>query len=184
LVTRNPWRDDAAQVVSVDAQGHEVYYVVPVVARNEMGFDVTAPVIGEAFKRHAETPAQVARKEAAKLAMGVNTQEELDAARKAKAIPFGGQLKPYQHIDDAQLPTYLPKRGTELDVNLPTIELRPLTYVAAAKLLRVRVPAWSAESMSWLKSNYPNGVPEVDLDGIAATLNKPARQALRVVGGE
>ncbi|MDZ7887731.1 MAG: DDE-type integrase/transposase/recombinase [Pseudomonas sp.] len=184
LVTRNPWRDDAAQVVSVDAQGYEVYYVVPVVARNEMGFDITAPVIGEAFKRHAETPAQVARKEAAKLAMGVDTQEELDAARKAKAIPFGGQLKPYQHIEDAQLPTYLPKRGTALDVNLPTIELQPMTHVAAAKLLRARVPAWSAESMVWLKSNYPNGVPEADLDGVAATLNKPARPGLRVVGGE
>lgn len=39
LITRNPWRDDAAQVVSVDAQGREVYYVVPVVARNELGFD-------------------------------------------------------------------------------------------------------------------------------------------------
>lgn len=184
LVTRNPWRDDAAQVVSVDAQGYEVYYVVPVVARNEMGFDITAPVIGEAFKRHAETPAQVARKEAAKLAMGVDTQEELDAARKAKAIPFGGKLKPYQHIEDAQLPTYLPKRGTALDVNLPTIELQPMTHVAAAKLLRVRVPAWSAESMVWLKSNYPNGVPEADLDSIAAALNKPARPGLRVVGGE
>lgn len=184
LVTRNPWRDDAAQVVSVDAQGHEVYYVVPIVARNEMGFDITAPVIGEAFKRHAETPAQVARKEAAKLAMGVDTQEELDAARKAKAIPFGGQLKPYQHIEDAQLPTYLPKRGTDLNVNLPTIELQPMTHVAAAKLLRARVPAWSAESMAWLKTNYPNGVPEADLDGITATLNKPTRPGLRVVGGE
>ncbi|WP_405119468.1 integrase [Pseudomonas leptonychotis] len=184
LVTRNPWRDDAAQVVSVDAQGREVYYVVPVVARNEYGFDVLAPVVGEAFKRHAETPAQIARKEAAKLAMGVDTQEELDAARKAKAIPFGGKLKPYQHIEDAQLPTYLPKRGTALDVNLPTIELQPMTHVAAAKLLRARVPAWSAESMTWLKSNYPNGVPEADLDGVAATLNKPTRPGLRVVGGE
>ncbi|WP_339079066.1 integrase [Pseudomonas sp. TMP9] len=184
LVTRNPWRDDAAQVVSVDALGHEVYYVVPVIARNEYGFDVLAPVVGEAFKRHAETPAQIARKEAAKLAMGVDTQEELDAARKAKAIPFGGKLKPYQHIEDAQLPTYLPKRGTALDVNLPTIELQPMTHVAAAKLLRARVPAWSAESMAWLKSNYPNGVPEADLDGVAATLNKPTRPGLRVVGGE
>jgi predicted DNA-binding transcriptional regulator AlpA len=184
LVTRNPWRDDAAQVVSVDAQGHEVYYVVPVVTRNEYGFDVLAPVVGEAFKRHAETPAQVARKEAAKLAMGVDTQEDLDAARKAKAIPFGGQLKPYQHIDDAQLPTYLPKRGTDLNVNLPTIELQPMTHVAAAKLLRPRVPAWSAESMVWLKSNYPNGVPEADLDSIATALNKPTRPGLRVVGGE
>lgn len=184
LITRNPWRDDAAQVVSVDAQGHEVYYVVPMVARNELGFDITAPVIGEAFKRHADTPAQVARKEAAKLAMGVDTQEELDAARKAKAIPFGGQLKPYQHIDDAQLPTYLPKRGTDLNISLPTVELQPMTHVAAAKLLRGRVPSWSADSMAWLKSHYPNGVPEADLDSIATALNKPTRPGLRVVGGE
>lgn len=184
MVTRNPWDDEAAQVVATDAAGHEVYYVVPVVTRNELGFDVTAPVIGEAFKRQAETPAQVARKEAAKLAMGADTEEGVAAARKAGEVPFGGQLKPYQHIDDAQLPTFMPRRGTDHGLVLPTIELIPLTHVAAAKALRGKVKNWSADSLAWLKTHYPDGVPEAELDIIAATLNTPARPGLRVVGGE
>lgn len=184
LLTRNPWRDDAAQVVATDANGHEVFYVVPAIVTNELGFDIAAATIGEAFKRHAETPAQVARKEAAKLAMGANTQDEVDAARKAKAIPFGGQLQPYKQMDDADLPAFMPRRGTQHDLVIPSVELMPLSHVAAAKLLRSKVNNWSGESMAWLKTQYPDGVSEAQLDEIAAALNKPARPGLRVVGGE
>lgn len=184
MITRNPWASDAAQVVATDANGHRVFYVIPEVKRNEFGFDINAPVIGESFVRMADTPAQTGRKEAAKLAMGAETQEEVDAARKAKKIPFSGQLQPYKHIDEAELPTFMPRRGTQHDLVIPTIELAPLTHVAAAKVLRSKVRNWSAESLAWLKTNYPDGVPEADLETIAATLNKPARPGLRVVGGE
>ncbi|SIP89528.1 DDE-type integrase/transposase/recombinase [Aquipseudomonas alcaligenes] len=184
MLTRNPWASDAAQVVATDAAGHEVFYVVPEVKRNEMGFEINAPVIGQAFKRQADTPAQTARKEAAKLAMGAETQEEVDAARKAKQIPFGGQLQPYKQMDEAELPTFMPRRGTQHDLVVPTIELPPMSHVAAAKALRGKVKNWSADSLAWLKTNYPDGVPEAELDTIAATLNKPARPGLRVVGGE
>lgn len=183
MVTRNPWRSDAAQVVATDADGREVFHVVPVVERDERGFVEGAPVIGESFSQHAETPAQVARKEAEKLATGAVTEAEVAAARKAKAIPFGGQLKPYQHIDDAQLPSFMPRRGTEHGLVAPTVELPPLSHVAAAKVLRGKVANWSAESLAWLKSNYPDGVPEERLDAIVAELNRPARPGLRVVGG-
>jgi len=184
MVTRNPWRNDSAQVVTFDAEGREVYYLVPAIERNELGFDVAAATIGEKFIRKADTPAQVARKEAEKLAMDATTQEEVDAARKAKAIPFGGKLQPFKEMTEADLPTFLPRRGTQHDLVIPTIEIPPLNHVAAAKALRTKVNNWSAESLTWLKANYPDGVPEADLDTIAATLNKPARPGLRVVGGE
>lgn len=184
LITVNPWREDSAQVVATDANGHEIYYVVPVVVTNQHGFRVDGALIGEEHKRHAETPAQVARKDAAKLAMGADTQDEVDAARKAKTIPFGGQLQPYKQMDEADLPTFMPRRGTQHDLVIPTIELTPLTHVAAAKALRGKVRSWSADSLTWLKTNYPDGVPEAELDTIAANLNKPARPGLRVVGGE
>lgn len=184
LVTRNPWRSDAAQVVMSDANGHEVFYVVPAVEKNAYGFAETSATIGEEHKRHADTPAQVARRDAERLATDSQTDAEVAAARKAKAIPFGGQLKPYQHIDDANLPAFMPRRGTEHELIAPTVEVPPLSHVAAAKLLRTKVANWSAESLAWLKTHYPNGVPEERLDAIATTLNTPARPGLRVVGGE
>ncbi|MNE33672.1 hypothetical protein D3C80_1273570 [compost metagenome] len=183
MVTRNPWRDDAAQVVATDAAGHEVFYVVPVVERNELGFDVNAPVIGQAFKRHADTPAQEARKEAGRLAMGAETEAEAEQARKDKKIPFGGRLQPYKHIDDAQLPTFMPRRGTQHDLVAPTVEIPPLSHVEAAKALRARMGDWNTERMAWLKTNYPNGVPEEQLDAIVQQLQAPVRPSLRVVGG-
>lgn len=184
MVTRNPWASDAAQVVATDADGHEVYYVVPKVKRNEMGFEIDAPVIGQSFKRHADTPAQTARKEADRLAMGAETDEEAQQARKDGAIPFGGRLKPYQRIEDAQLPTFMPRRGTQHGLVLPTIETPLLNHIEAAKQLRARLgDAWTAESMAWLKENHPNGVPEDQLDAITHQLRKPVRPGLRVVGG-
>lgn len=184
LVTRNPWRSDAAQVVMSDAAGHEVFYVVPAVEKNQYGFAEASAIIGEEHKRHADTPAQVARRDAERLATGSQTDAEVAAARKAKAIPFGGQLRPYQHIDDANLPAFIPRRGTEHELIAPTVEVPPLSHVAAAKLLRTKVANWSAESLAWLKTHYPDGVPEERLDAIATTLNTPARPGLRVVGGE
>lgn len=184
LVTRNPWRADAAQVVLTDAEGHELIQVIPAVVVNEYGFDVTGPVIGETFKRHADTPAQEARKASAELAMAASGAAEVEAARKAKAIPFGGQLQPYKHIDEAELPTYLPRRGTEHGLVAPTVETPPLTHIEAAKRLRAALgEAWTAESLAWLKTEHPEGVPEDQLDSIVLQLKTPARPALRVVGG-
>ncbi|HBP5182389.1 TPA: transposase family protein [Pseudomonas aeruginosa] len=187
MITRNPWQSDAAQAITFDQDGHEVFHVIPRIEKDNFGFDVRAPMIGEEFRPHAETPAQKARKEAARLAMGVDTDAEEQAARKAKAIPFGGRLKPYQHIEDAQLPTFMPRKGSELqlDVTLPTVESKPLSHPAAAKILRARLDGvWSPESMLWLKSNYPDGVLEDQLDSIVEQLQAASsRPALRVVGG-
>jgi hypothetical protein len=56
--------------------------------------------------------------------------------------------------------------------------------VAAAKLLRAQLgERWTAESMARLKREWPNGVPEADLDRAAELLGRTA-PALRVVGGD
>ncbi|MDP3816205.1 hypothetical protein [Pseudomonas sp.] len=185
MVTRNPWRDDAAQVVATDANGHEVFYVVPAVVTNELGFDVAAATIGEAFKRHAETPAQVARKDAAKLAMGADTQDEVDAARKAKAIPFGGQLQPYKQMTEADLPAFMPRRGTQHDLVLPTVETPPLGVFAIAKRLQAEVAGWGPEHYAWLSQHYPAGAKEEDIPALAERLRVAfsKRPTLSVVGG-
>lgn len=185
LVTRNPWRNDAAQVVATDAEGREVFYVVPVIERNELGFDVAAATIGEKFIRQADTPAQVARKEAEKLAMGADTQEGVDAARKAKAIPFGGQLQPFKEMTEAELPTFMPRRGTQHDLVVPTIEMPPLSVFAVAKRLQAEITGWNAEHYAWLSQHYLNGVKEDDITAVADQLRAAftRRPTLSVVGG-
>ena len=106
-------------------------------------------------------------------------------------MPFGGLIDPHKHVTDTLLPAYMPRRGTSLDINVPTVDQAPLTHVEAAKLLRARLGSmWSGETFGWLQKKFPEGVPHEQLDTIEAELNRPAevmRQPLslvRAAGGE
>lgn len=194
MVTRNPWRDDAAQVVLVGEDGRDVFHVVHEVFKDENGFSEKAAVFGESFKRHADTPAQTALKDIEQLVTGTDSQAAAEAARKAKVLPFGGQFDPYKHIDDATLPTYLPRRGTAHDLVAPKVELPPLSLVEAAKQIKPKVESsggeWTADRFRWLQQRYPDGVPQEQLDTIVAELSGPRAghqkplQLLRAAGGE
>lgn len=182
LVTRNPWRMDAAQLVTTGTDGHELIHVIPVIETDDYGFAESAAVIGEAYKSHAQTPAQQARQQAAQLAMGTQTSEETEAARKAKAVPFGGQLKPWKHIEEAELPHFLPRRGIEHELKASSVELPKLSVVELAKRLLPKVPNWSADSLAWLKKHHPEGATEEQVEQIAQDLQQQPK--LRIVGGE
>ncbi|WP_110970225.1 DDE-type integrase/transposase/recombinase [Pseudomonas huaxiensis] len=184
LITRNPWRDeDSAQVVVTNEDGREAFHVVERIAIDANGFKATSAVIGESFKSQADTPAQKARKAIEQLVTGTDSQEDATAARKKRAVPFNGEIDPHKHITDTVLPSYMPRRGVASPLTAP-VEIMPLSHVEAAKLLRVQLgTAWTADSMTWLKTNYPNGVPEDQLDVITQQLRMPARPGLRVVGG-
>lgn len=170
MVTRNPWRDDSVQIHTTNAEGHEVFYVAPVIVTNEAGFDIEGAIIGEEHKRHAETPAQKARKTVAKIAMGEETEEGVEAARKEQRIPLGGQLQPFKHIDETQLPTYMPRRGTAHDLTPPTIEEPPISVFAIAKRLQPLFPSWSPDHYAWLSKHFPGGAKESEVESIEARL--------------
>lgn len=193
LITRNCWRDqDAAIAVLVGEDGHEQYHVIERIGMDEFGFAQTSATIGEQYKRHAETPAQVSRKVLEQIATGTTNTADAEAARKAKAVPFGGLIDPHKHVTDTVLPAYLPRRGTSLKVNAPTVEHALLTHVEAAKLLRPRLlDVWSAETFGWLQKQYPQGVSQEQLDAIEAELKRPVEVMRKplclvraVVGGE
>lgn len=188
MVTRNPWRSDAAQVVLVGEDGHEVFHVVNEVMKNEYGFAEGSATLGESFKQHADTPAQTALKQIEQIVTGTDSLAAAEAARKAKEIPFGGRLDPYKHLDDADIPTYLPRRGTAHGLAAPKVEFPPLSHVDAAKQIKPMVEAtgdvWTAGRFQWLAQRFPAGVPQDQLDAIVAELTSPAvgmKTPLRVV---
>ncbi|KWZ43768.1 integrase [Burkholderia savannae] len=188
MITRNPWRGDAAQIALTGEDGHETFLVVPVVTRNDLGFAESAAVIGETYRRHADTPAQHAVSEIEQIVTGAVTRSDAEAARKTKELPFGGRLDPYKHLDEADLPTYLPRRGTDHDLVAPRVELAPLSLIEAAKQIKAAVEAagigWSADRFRWLQQRYPDGVLQEQLDAIVAELIGPRaglHQPLQVV---
>ncbi|HHK8232126.1 TPA: transposase family protein [Serratia marcescens] len=188
MITRNPWRTDAAQVVLTGEDGHEMFFLVDEVKKNEFGFAESAAVFGESHKAVADTPAQTAAKEIEQLVTETDNATDAAAARKAKALPFGGRLDPYKHIDDATLPTYMPKRGQASEVRGPRVEQRPLTHVEAAKALREKFSAnghtWMPEHYRQLAAQYPEGVPEAALDEVMTAMTTPARSSvISIVNG-
>ncbi|MCT2386825.1 integrase catalytic domain-containing protein [Erwinia pyrifoliae] len=188
MITRNPWRTDAAQVVLTGEDGHEMFFLVDEVKKNEFGFAESAAVFGESHKAVADTPAQTAAKEIEQLVTGTLNATDAAAARKAKALPFGGRLDPYKHIDDATLPTYMPRRGQASEVRGPRVEQHPLTHVEAAKVLREKFTAsghkWTPEHYRQLMAQYPDGIPENTLDEVMVALVSPTRnRVISIVNG-
>lgn len=182
-ITCNPFNPDAAYLLLHDAQGDELLIDVPLATEGAHGFAAGAPLIGREFKGMPDTLADTNRKAIERLAMGAATDEAAAAARKAKALPFGGALNPYKHQADAPAVQWLPKRGTPLQ---PTAQVQAapaqvLTlFEAAGELVRrgvVMNPERNAQVAQW----HPDGVPEDALDDLVHRLS--VRATLRVVGG-
>ena len=182
-ITHNPFDAATAYVVQHDADGQELLIPVPEAKEGEHGFSAAAARIGREQKSLPDTLAVTNRKLVERIATGASTDEEAAAARKAKALPFGGRLDPYKHHEALPAAIPLPRRGTALETGARVAQAEPvlLTHFEAAKALVKRGVAMSPELVATLRGLHPGGVPEDALDALAARLT--VRAALRVIGG-
>lgn len=185
MVTYNPYNAAGAYVVTHDADGREELIEIPEATLNEHGFFESAALIGREHKRPADTVLDTNRKAIERFAMGAETDEQAAAARKAKALPFGGTHDPYKHHDNLPAALPLPRRGTDLQPATTTsrtpVAARVLTlFEVAGALVRMGV-TMTRESNAQVRSWYPDGVPEAELDDLKARLT--VRAGLRVVAG-
>lgn len=173
MICRNPMIERSAQAIGVGADGHDVYYALPERQRDQFGQVVGAPIIGESYAAHKDTPAQTAAKEVEMLAMGAASMDEAKAARKAKSQFLGGRYDPFALIDNAVVPGPIPRAGTAHAMSDQAITQRvmpPLTHIQAAKQLKGRFDPWLSRHYEWLISQYPDGVPADNLDAVEAAL--------------
>lgn len=189
MVARNPWSDEEARVVIINDEGFETFHVINAIQKDELWqYSTSAPVIGEEYRQLPETVTRTNRDKVEQHTYGTASREETDAAKKDKALPFGGRFNPYLDIERDDHPAYLPKRGQASDVRGPRTEQRPMTHVEAAKALRDKFSAdgltWTPEHYRQLTAQYPDGVPEAALDEVMATLTTPARSSvISIVNG-
>lgn len=169
---RNPWRPETVQIVTLNADGREVFHVAEPVLRDDYGFPLSAPVIGERYQRPADTEAQTNAKENELLAMGAATQAEAENKRHGKTLAFDGQLDPYKPVSDAVLPTYIAKRGTQLNVPTPVhVESRAYSLIEAMRWAVGRIGrGLTAEENALVRETWPDGVPEAELETMLARL--------------
>jgi hypothetical protein len=184
MVTYSPYATDTAAIIDTDADGNELLHSVPVVQRDDAGFRMDGNVIGEDYRRPADTLLDTNRKEVERFAWDAQTDAEAAAKKKAKgAVPFGGRIDPYKPIEQAPERTFLPRRGTELRPTVVTTAApaRVLTHFEVARLLADKGLALNAERHAQIRAWHPDGVPEDQLDELAARLT--VRAGLRVVAG-
>lgn len=185
LVTYNPYVPDAAYIVTRDADGMEHLHEVREAARDEHGFFESAARIGREHKSVGDTALQTNRKGIERLTMGTDTDEAAAAARKGKAVPFGGAVDPFKHHDNVPDVAMLPRRGTDLVTSVSTtstpLPVKVLTQFEAAQALVAMGMELNAELVSALRKRHPGGVPEDQLDNLYASLT--VRTGLRVVAG-
>ncbi|OZI13942.1 hypothetical protein CE195_11950, partial [Sodalis-like symbiont of Philaenus spumarius] len=161
-IVRNPWRDSEAQVVMMNEDGMEVFYRIPEVAKDEYGFALNGPTLGESFKALPHTPAQHHLAEVEQAMYGTTCPTETAAAQKAKALPLGGRFNPYLDNERDNPPIYLPKQGQVSTVCAPRFEER-VNPVVVVQRLRARFQAagksWRSEFYTTLTQRFPEGIP-------------------------
>jgi hypothetical protein len=198
-VALNPF-DDAGtvRILVTGEDGRAAHYLAPRIQLNEWGFEAHAPVIGKDFGAMPETPADAARKEIERLAMQAQTDAEAAANRKAKRLPFGGDIDPTKHWREVAITPHLPRAGTPSEITAPAViaprpdvpaerpvyEAPQLDHTAMAVALKRRVEQrgaeWTALLYQQMATRWPNGVTEEQLDDCAVQL---LRGGLRIAGG-
>jgi hypothetical protein len=187
----------AVAVLTDPETGRTRYQPLPMVERDDWGFDIEAPMDGEAYARLPDTRIDTNRKRLAMLASNTDTQHADELARRRKGfqplahLDDGRGVDPYREAETTPPVTWLPKRGTEHRVAAPEVAPLLLEVEAAAlrlaPLVRARGSAWGPAQYDWLAGRYPQGVPEEALLGIVETLvaepqpEKPRAAGLRLV---
>lgn len=165
-----------------------VYQVEPERDYDQFGQNLNWAIPGQEYKSMPQTGIEHAAHAMDDQAWSGMSEEEIKTARAKQAVPFNGELKAHSYLQDIELPTYLPRRGTEHDLAAPKIEFPPLSLVEAAKTIKSRIgDKWVPDiHYPWLAQRYAQGVPHDAIDQIVAELTGPQaglRQPLRAVGG-
>jgi hypothetical protein len=180
-VTRCAFNTDVAQAVLIDAAGREVFHQLPQKTRDPVwGWHTDGAIIGETHRRHADTPAQTARKRLERLTMQADTDSQAEVNRKAKATPFGGRIDPYKEMNEYRHPAYFPNRETQRELAVPMKEPERMNTVGMAKWLLGRLrDDYDKSIVVDLEKRFPDGATEPELEQVLADL-----RAGRTAGGQ
>ena len=185
---------DALLRVEIDRYAQDPLHVdvQPERAFDAYGRPLSAALLGHEYKAAPHTAAQEAAKQIAATAYGKGTSLEEAERLKAKNVrPFqhlndGAGIVAHTHLGKGELPTrLLPAAHSANTADLAALRsqhaVATLTHFEAAKALVAKGVAMSPELLATLKNLHPDGVPETEIDALAARLM--VRAGLRVVGG-
>lgn len=168
-ITKNPWRDDnAIQII----RKNDIYIIEPQ-NKTYFGFAENSPIIGQSYRAKSLSKTDDNRKEIEKILMNEEIHEDAIRSRKSKKIPFNGNIDPMKNIKNMNLPDYLKKRSSQVNLN-KEINETTIGHIKAAKIISNRMgSSWNSEiHFKALKKLYPNGIHEKDIDEAVKKINQ------------
>lgn len=152
-----------------DYKGDEHTFVIEPVDIDEFsGFRNDAAIIGEEYKQQPDTMIEKQGKLADQAAFPDNTEEEIKKLKDKNAAPFNGEINAHSHLKDVQIPAYMNRPGSELDVpNVMRNEVKPLTTTEVCKELIAEFGNIEGFSYyDYISKHYPDGVSVEQLNEI------------------
>jgi len=180
----NPYSAPNLFVIDTDEHGNEVHYECKPIARDQAGFMVDAPVIGERFKAPRDTDTDKHRKRMAKDAYDADTELQVDKARKNREPAFGGRIDPFGYLPEQTPAHYMPRKGSALDVPDPVaIESSTRTVTECARYLKSLLGNVDVNFYDLVMANYPSGATDEQIKDLAKSMSEPQPTGFRVVNG-
>ncbi len=143
-------------------QGEEFVHEVEPILMDEAGFWADAAVIGESYRSQPHTV--------------------VDKANQRLAEVIGDEKKPFAHLNNGQglksisgmtrtesSVIHMPRTGNVIDPSKASAAV--INYVEAANRLKKKMSHWDKAYLKVIRDNFPNGVPERDLDSLAEALS-------------
>jgi len=177
LVQALVYGDREALVNVVDRMGEEsTHVVIPIAFDAFSGFRLDAAVIGEEMKSQPDTIIDKAGKAACAAAFPGMTQEEIKKAKDKNTVPFNGEIDAHSHLQNVNLPGYMRRPGSEMNVpDHVHVEARPLSITEACKRLvtALGAPADGVSYYTLVSDWYPDGVPEDEFNALVQRIQAP-----------
>ncbi|MCW7555880.1 transposase [Endozoicomonas gorgoniicola] len=169
-VTFNPYYMPKLTVIIDHADGRQTQDLVEPLKFDEYGFVTDAAVYGEEYKSKPDKQVDKNRKQMNREAYGVETDQEVKAARKKRTPAFEGRVDPMADVkqQEPNLPDYMSRKGTDLPVEAPrTLSALVMSATKAQKLIRDTFslsPEQTREIGQLLRERFPDGIPEEELN--------------------
>lgn len=189
-VSLNPYErsDNGIQFVRVRAldTGENTWTSCAPLAIGLDGVRTDAPEFGAEFSSLGDTLVDSNRKALLKTTYDADTLGEAKQRKFGKTPAFMGELDAFAPEARVNLPSFLPKRGTQLNVPSPVqIELKPYSIYEAMRWVVGRIGRpLSPEENAWVRETWPEGVPVDEVETLLAKLQGMEEKApVAAVGG-
>lgn len=175
-VSLNPYErsDNGIQFVRVRAldTGDDTWTSCAPLAIGLDGTRIDAPEFGAEYSSLGDMLVDANRKALLKATYDADTLGEAKQRKFGKTPAFMGELDAFAPEARVNLPSFLPKRGTQLNVPAPVqITAKPYSLIEAMRWASGRMHrALTPQENAWVRETWPQGVPETELDGLLARL--------------